>query len=107
MPFLLNCNNKGCFKKQNSLLNPETNEVICGECGMPISGISDFTKRQMKSMGEIIKENKKEKFSVRCNSCNKSGTPEQSDNKYVCKFCKKDLNLSPIFINMLKQNAKE
>jgi len=106
MPFLLNCTNKGCFKIQNSLLNPETNEVICGECGNPISGVSDFTKRQMKSMGEIIKSSSKESFAIKCNSCNKSGTPIIDNDKCVCKYCKKDLNVSKIYLNMLKQNVK-
>ncbi len=107
MPFNIQCDNKGCCKQQQPLLNVSTNEVICSECDKPILNVTDFTKRQMKQMGQISRGAKKQQaFSVKCNHCNKDGQPVLNDEKAMCAFCNKEINLSGPFLNILKNALK-
>jgi len=106
--FSINCNNKGCFKTQEPKLKIDTNEVICSECGGTISNVSDFTKRQMKSLGQVVKESAQKKaFAVKCDSCKTSDTPIVENDAFICKKCKQKINISPIFANILRNNIKD
>lgn len=105
MPFTIQCDNKGCCKQQEALLDTSTNEVICAMCDRPIKNVTEFTKRQMKQIGQILKEAKKQQpFSVKCNNCNKDGQPKLSqDDKAFCAFCQKEISLSKPFLMVLKK----
>jgi hypothetical protein len=85
---LITCNNKGCLKSSNALLNLETLEVICQECGKTISNISDSMKRVLKSSGQVVRTNEKKAFMVLCKACNANREVVlDQDNKTVCKLC--------------------
>lgn len=104
MGFLLFCNNKGCFKQQEPKLDVSTNEVHCAECNGIITNITDFTKKQMKALGQIAKAVKtQEAFSIKCNSCNFAGVPTIKQNKAFCSNCNKEMKVSPVFMNLIKQ----
>lgn len=107
----LTCTNRKCLKTtSDSLLDETTNEIICSECGQPISGISDFTKRSMKGMGHVKKTQAKTSFAVKCSHCQKQGQPILKSDVPYCAYCKKQLSLSAPFMSMLKdhlKNAKE
>lgn len=108
MGFQIFCNNKGCFKSQEPKLNISTNEVHCSECHGVISNISDFTKRQMKSMGQITKiAQAQEAFSVKCTSCNFNGVPIIKQQKAFCSNCSKEIKISPVFINIIKNKQND
>lgn len=96
MAYLVYCENKGCGKHQEPALDPDTNEVLCSNCGKDIKSISSFAKRQMKAMGLVKKASPKTQvFSVNCNSCKKTATPSLKDNKLACSNCSEELKNIP------------
>jgi ribosomal protein L34E len=99
MAFIIYCNQKGCGKDQEPSLDIETNEVICSECGKVITGITEFTKVQMKSMGQVKRNvGKRQAFSVKCQSCNKENPPLVKKGKIFCSLCSLEItDLSPFF----------
>lgn len=87
------CNNKKCGKHQESLLDVDTNKVICSECGNPIDNITEFFKRHLLLSKQIVKSaTQKQAFVVKCKKCNKDGQPVlakvNNKNELVCRHCK-------------------
>jgi len=103
---LLTCNNKGCRKLTEAKLDPETNEIICSDCGMIISGLTDFVKNTLRSNKDFVKKTKGQKFAVECKKCSKNSTPILIKNKYCCPECKEPLVLSRFFENALRDYIK-
>jgi uncharacterized Zn finger protein (UPF0148 family) len=106
MGFRTYCDNKGCGKDQEPLLNLDTNEVECTECRKEIKSITSFAKSQMKNLGQIKRiEKSQQAFSVQCNFCNKSSPPKiNKDGQVICSVCEKHLNnLSAPYVNLIKQ----
>lgn len=104
--FRVYCDNKSCGKDQAPVLNLETNEVECTECGQNIKSITPFAKSQMKSLGQIKRDSKKEKaFAVQCKYCKKTAPPKIVNDKVVCSLCDKHLDyLATSFVNVIKSN---
>ncbi len=103
----LTCSNTGCYKMtSDSLLDEESNQVICSECGKPIENISDFTKRSMRGMGKVVKTIGKAAFCVTCKKCERRGQPSIEDNKAVCFNCKEPLALTRQFENTFREFLK-
>jgi ribosomal protein L34E len=94
----LNCNNKKCQKISEAKLNTKTNEVICAECGQPISNISESMKRALKQAGQIIRANTKKAFMVWCKACNANREVilEEGD-QTVCKDCHAPIKIQAAF----------
>jgi DNA-directed RNA polymerase subunit RPC12/RpoP len=91
------CDNKGCGKQQEAKLDVKTNDVYCAECGKVINSITPFFKTQMKTFGQVKRNEKKQQaFSVECEKCNSKGQPilvnEKGKNKVLCYNCKKELD---------------
>ncbi len=108
MPFMIYCNNKGCGKNTEPLLNIETNEAECVECGAIINSVTSFAKTQMKTMGQIKRDDKKQQaFSVQCKFCKKSVLPEVNGKIVLCSLCKNELNISIHYANLIKDKLKK
>lgn len=106
--FRIYCTNKGCSKESEALLNTETDEVECAECGKSIN-VPYSTKASLKSIGQIRRTKKSEKaFSVECKKCNKIEVPVIDANKnIVCGKCKVKLdNISAPFANLIREKLK-
>lgn len=97
MGFLVYCDNKGCGKDQEPVLDVNTGEVFCTECGKTIKTVTEFAKRQMKALGQVKRAVKKQQaFSVKCNACNRENPPKIGEkNKIVCSFCDAELTDLP------------
>lgn len=95
---LITCSNKGCMKSNHALLNTETLEVICSECGKPIANISESMKRALKSFGQIVRTNERKAFLMACRSCraNREVVLDQ-DNNTVCKICHSPIQTTAAF----------
>lgn len=108
MAFQTYCNNKGCNKEQEPLLNLDTNEVECSICGKSISTITPFAKAQMKTIGQIKRKVKgSQAFSVECKQCKKTATPKIVKGKAVCVHCDSVMDhLSDPFVAILKNYVK-
>lgn len=108
MPFMIQCDNKGCFKQSEALLSVDDNNVICGECGKSIKNVTHFAKVQLKTIGQTTKANKPSKaFSVLCKICNKNDQPKIMNGKVICAHCNGEIvYLSQAFVQALKANIK-
>ncbi len=103
----LTCTNRGCMKTtSDSLLDEKANVVICSECGKPIEGITEFTKRSMKGMDKVTKSQSKSSFTVDCPNCKKKGQPKMKKNKPVCYNCGESLHLTEPFLIMFREHIK-
>ena len=106
MGFLTFCDNKGCGKQMMPLLNLETNNVECTECSRPINSITSFAKTQMKSLGQVKRdEQKKQAFAVQCRFCKKENAPKLgSENEILCSICGKHLDyLTAPYVHAVRQ----
>jgi len=104
---LLTCNNKNCNKLNDAKINPQTKEVICGECNKPISNITEFTKNVLITNKEFTQSHdEKQKFSIECTKCGKKLTPKCVDKKFVCAKCGEALKISQVFENVLRDYIK-
>ena len=100
------CDNKKCFKQTEAQFDPETEEILCLECNKPIKNVTVFMKRQLQFSGQVVKQNTKKSFSVKCPSCKKQDTPKINTQKeLICSFCEKSLekSLSKPYISMVKE----
>lgn len=93
---LLNCDNKGCLQTSEAKLDERTGEVICNECGQPITNITETTKRVLKSFGQIIRHESKKPFMVECKHCmaQRQLVIDESDDT-VCNVCLKHIGVHP------------
>jgi hypothetical protein len=104
--FKIYCDNKGCGKDMEPLLNVETNDVECTECGRTINCVSKFTKTQMKVLGQIKRDQKaKQAYSVQCRFCSKESPPALDENDNICcSLCNKTLDyLAAPYVHAVKQ----
>jgi len=85
------------MKTSNALLNPDTLEVICQECGAPIANISDAMKRTLKSFSQVIRSERKA-FMLACKACraNREVVMDQ-DNNTICKTCFEPITIHAAF----------
>lgn len=101
---LITCNNKGCLKGSNALLDTKTNEVMCQECNRPITNISDAMKRSLKSFGQIVRTSAKKAFMVHCRKCNANREIVlNKNNATVCKDCHSAVVVHAAFRQALKE----
>ena len=120
MPFWTFCDNKGCRKEMTPVIDKNTNEVFCTECGQTINSLTEFAKRQMVTLGQVRRaEKRKQAWSVKCESCQKEGPPvlnkdgEKNEkgllvgDKLLCSYCKVELtNLNKPFAQIILTNLK-
>ncbi len=120
MPFRTFCDNKGCRKEMEPVLDRQTNEVYCTECGNAINSLTDFAKRQMVALGQVRRaEKKKQAWSVKCDACQKEGPPKLNKegeknekglligDKLLCSYCDAELkNLNKPFAQIILTNLK-
>jgi len=108
--FMLNCSNKGCFKQNAHVLDKSTNKIICIDCGKEVTGITDFTKRQMVAVGQIRRnEQKKQAWAVKCEACQKEAPPvlDKAGKDLLCGSCNKVMDkLAKPFAQMIKENLR-
>ena len=108
MPFLINCDNKGCLKTQAALLDTNNNIVICAECQKEIKNITSFAKHQLKHLGQTMRAKKSQKsFAIKCLHCEAEDVTLLQNDNFFCTTCKKELeHLSPPFKMVLKDAIK-
>lgn len=94
MPFLICCDNKGCYETTEALLDLESNQVHCAACGKPIQSVTHFAKVQMKTLGQTMKNQKASRaFSVNCSYCGRLAQPIVGrDGSITCSACNTELS---------------
>lgn len=110
MTISIYCDNKGCFKQNEALLNVDNDEVLCAECGKSITNVTVFMKTQLRASGQIKRFNKKQQtFSVKCPFCEKESCPKLAEKQgLVCSQCGESLEdkLSKPYVLMIKDVLK-
>jgi len=80
----------------NALLNTETLEVICQECGQSVANVSESMRRTLKSFGQILRTDQRKAFMMACRTCNANREVVLNDkNKTVCSVCNEEINVHP------------
>jgi len=108
MPFRTFCNStdKKCRQEIEPLINKDTGKVYCPQCELEITSIDPFMKRQLVSMGQVIKESQEKiPYGVQCPSCNKKKQPKIGlKREILCGACDVDItaSLSGPFVEMLR-----
>ena len=107
MGFSIFCDNKGCGERMEPILDINTNEAICTECNKPIKSVTQFTKSQMRALGQVKRAiESRQAFVVECTFCRTKASPTIKDKKIYCSGCGKHMdNLSAPFVQSLLQNV--
>lgn len=107
MGFLINCDNKGCCKLNEPVLDVKTNKAYCSECKNEIKSITVFAKTQMKALGQTLKNMERKTMGVHCGKCDKQEMPVVKNGKAFCKTCNSELNVTKQFMAILKNMKSE
>lgn len=102
---LITCNNKGCMKQSEAKYDVSKDVVVCEECKKPIKNISASMRLALKTVGQILKE-QKNNFIGDCKTC--GAKREAVLNKLddvVCKICQSPIKV-PITVKQLLINKK-
>lgn len=103
---LITCTTKGCLRQTDAKLDIQSNEVICEECGNPISNITPFTKKALKSCGQILRGKNKEPFQALCQTCNAMRSLYVEEGKAFCKVCNTQVHITAAFKKGLEEYLK-
>lgn len=78
----------------NALLNRETQEVLCENCGKPIANVSESMRRTLLSFGQIVRSEARKAFMMACRSCNANReVVVTASNDTVCAVCKNPITV--------------
>jgi len=98
---LISCTTKGCLQQTEAKLNRISGEVICDNCGNPILNITQFTKKALNSIGQVLRNVEKKPFQAHCNTCNTHRSLFIKDNKAYCEKCGSHVPVAPAFLHGL------
>ena len=110
MPMQLQCNNKGCCKMSEALLDKSDDKVYCIECGNEITNMTSFTKTSLKTLGQFKREGKvNSSYAITCPVCNKRSGPELVNDEVCCGACHTNLKLhvNSVLLYNMKQNLQK
>lgn len=100
---LIACTTKGCLSTTEAKLDRETGEVICEDCGNPITGITPFMRKSLESIGQVVRSKSKQAFQVLCKQCNQNRSLYMKEEKVYCKHCNTQILVSAAFMVGLKE----
>lgn len=105
---LIDCTTRGCMHKTEAKLNTQTNEVICEDCGNPIENITVYTKKALKDVGQILRNNTKQPFQTLCKTCNVMRTLYvDGEDRAFCKTCHTQVHINAAFLRGLKEHLEK
>ena len=101
---LLRCN-QGCKLSDGTTegaLDPDTDEVICNKCVIELDNVASFTKRTMRSNGDVLKKVAKA-FYFDCVTCKKKVATSVTNGVLSGIGCKNKcaFNISQFMINSM------
>lgn len=103
---LVYCPSKTCHEQKPHKLRVETNEAVCMECGEVNPGITDFTKKAMKSNGDVFRANQSKKpFTFKCSKCGVDRGAKVVKDQALCEVCEYPLNVSGPMKEALKTHG--
>lgn len=102
---LISCTTKGCMEQTEAKLNRETNEVVCDACGKPIEGVTEFAKKTLISIGQVLRT-PKAAFSVQCDKCKAPRQLYIEEGRAFCKVCGTQVHVTAAFLQGLREHIK-
>lgn len=101
---LVRCTTKGCMKESLALLDRQTGEVVCQECGSPISNVSRYTARTLQSLGRVLRTSERKPFQVHCQSCKgrRDVRLVEGGKGALCASCGRELNVSAAVLHAIR-----
>ena len=103
---LISCTTKGCMATTEAKLDRDTGEVICEACGNPVAGITEFMKKGLQSVGQVLRWKVKQAFQASCQNCHQNRSLYVKEDKAYCKVCNAQINVSASFLIGLKQHLE-
>lgn len=107
---LVQCTRKGCFQQTHAQLDRKTGEVICLECGEPIFNVSEYTKRTLISIGQVLRTSERKAFQIHCPTCRGKRSVELLDggkNGAKCSDCGTELRISAAVLHAMSVMGKD
>jgi uncharacterized Zn finger protein (UPF0148 family) len=98
---LISCTTKGCMEQSEAKLNKETGEVICESCGKPIEGITEFAKKTLLSIGQVLRS-PRTAFQAQCHQCKAARPLYIEEGRAFCKTCGTQVHVSTAFLKGLE-----
>lgn len=103
---LISCDNKGCFKTSNALYDPDTKNVICQECGNPVTNVSASMKRTLSSFGQIVRTEQRKGFLMACKKCNANRQVVLNQHgDTICKQCHSPIAVQKAFLAAMESTG--
>jgi predicted RNA-binding Zn-ribbon protein involved in translation (DUF1610 family) len=85
-------------------LDPDTDEVICLQCGDPIKTVTSFIKVELRTKKQFVKRaSSSSSFAVQCGKCGKKVRPIPDGKGFNCPECKAKIAVSKAFENVLRE----
>lgn len=103
---LVNCTKKGCMQQTEAKLNRETGEVVCDSCGNPIKGVTEFAKKTLISIGQVLRS-PKTAFQAQCQNCKATRPLYMEEGKAFCKTCGTQVYVTAAFLKGLEIHLKK
>lgn len=97
---LINCTTKGCLQQTEAKLNRDTQEVVCEQCGSPIT-VTEQMKRTLASVGQVLRS-KITPFQQHCSGCKTMKSLYVKGNTAYCERCHTQITVTPAFLQGLK-----
>jgi uncharacterized Zn finger protein (UPF0148 family) len=94
------------MEQTEAKLNKETGEVICEGCGKPIEGITEFAKKTLLSIGQVLRSPKKA-FQSQCHQCKTSRPLYIEEGRAFCKVCGTQAHVSAAFLKGLEMHIQD
>lgn len=104
---LLSCTNKGCFSHDHHQLDPDSNEVICLDCGESLKNVPKPTLSVLKSLGQIQRKSKMG-MQYTCKACGATDKPlirmlSGGVRIASCRKCGKKMDIHPSFVQAMSE----
>jgi len=104
---LLTCTTKGCLQQSEAKLNRETDEVLCGACGKPITNVTEYTKKTLGFLGQVTRTAEHKPFQVKCRKCAAMRDIKLAGDVVHCATCGSQLQMSAAFMRAYRLHLAE
>lgn len=105
---LMMCNSAKCHTTRECKLDPDTNKIICSECGHIIEGASSFFITTMRAQKDFLHK-KRGAFEFKCATCKaiRPGMLDKAQSQVLCTMCKSPISVSVYMLNAMRVVQQE
>jgi hypothetical protein len=104
---LLTCTAKGCLQQSEAKLDRETRDVLCTNCGKAISNVTEYTKKTLDLLGQVVRSAEHRPFQARCRKCAGMREIKLAGDVAHCAACGSQLQMSAAFMKAYRLHLAE